>query len=106
MDMNREPIDITAVDKYDLIAALCNGTDVIGLGSMDPMSGETITRQHIIDYLEQQPDREILSFDYLFGRPLKVALVPQDGKLLLDCWWLYDRDSGPGRALEIVKALS
>jgi len=102
---NREPIDVTGLDKYELLARLCNGTLPLGMGAMNPKAMDTITPEDIYQYLEELPDRRVLNFDYLFGRPLKISLEALDGKLLLNCWWLYDRDAGEGKTLEIVEAL-
>lgn len=103
--MSRERIDITGICKYRLIAALCNGTSPMGMGAMHPKAMELITADDVFEHMDNLVDCDVLRYDYLFGRHLKINILLEDEKLLLDRWWLYDRDAGEGMAMSIVEGL-
>lgn len=103
-----DAINIKGLDKAAVLCALFNGARQIGAGAIfhpegaKPMSldaakdylarGDDLTRQ-----LGRQPS---LRFDYLLGRPLKVDLSQDEISV-----GLYDRDHGPGAALEALQPL-
>lgn len=92
MDSNQ--IDLSGLDKAEVLAALYNASFVQGLGFMNARSGEMTTEQA----------RELLKdqtyFDYLYGKVMKVDLSGD----MLDVWG-YDRDNGQGAAKRVVDSL-
>ena len=88
-------IDITGLDHAEVLAALYNGAAPQGMGFI-AASPRAMTVQAARKLLEQQN-----SFDYIQGRPIKVAL--RDNVLI--GFQLYDRDAGRGAAHVIVAAL-
>lgn len=106
-----DQVDITGLDKAEVLAALYNRSAPMGLGVLQARSGEmtvVVARQCIDgedDHARNFPNvakrgRE-LDFDYLFGRPLKVNLSGDSFDP-----WLYDRDNGgSGTAARLVAEL-
>lgn len=91
-------IDITGIDKAELLAALYNGTRALGLGMIhDRRAGMTADDASFYLRTDGEPDR----FDYVAGRPIKVEF---NGDTLRFSQ-LYDRDAGPGACQRIVDAL-
>lgn len=91
-----DKLDITGLDESTVLAALCNNTKALGLGMMSPKAFDVITAEDCAvefsaEILKTKSKR--ISFDYFFGRPIKCAFCFEEGKVLLDFWWLYDRDS-------------
>ena len=89
-------IDISGLNKADVLAALYNGARPQGLGFLhyDPAP---MTTEEAQVHLDNQP---FGYFDYLIGRVMKVDL----SKDVLDTY-LYDRDNGRGAAMEALKPL-
>jgi hypothetical protein len=87
-------IDISGIDKAEVLAALYNASKPQGMGFMhydsSPMTAEEA--------------RELLAggthFDYLKGRVMKINL----GGDQLD-EWAYDRDNGVGAAAAVISTL-
>ena len=98
-------IDITGIDKAELLAALYNGTRAIGMGVLHDLDdGMTIEKaQEIIDTRMEGclPDSGKLWFDYVCGRPIKVNITGD----VMERADLYDRDAGPGAAQRVVDQL-
>lgn len=90
-------IDITGLDKAELLAALFNASRQQGLGLFDPRGHSPMTVETARECLDQTPSKY---FDYLFGRVLKVDLSTNSLRP-----WLYDRDNGPGATLAVVNSL-
>lgn len=103
-------IDISGIDKAELLAALYNEARPLGLGYLhyDPTP---MTREQALEIMEKGDDhaqmfssmvrgRGNLYFDYVKGRPLKVNL---EGDTLST--HLYDRDQGEGAAARVVAEL-
>lgn len=85
-------INLTDKNKAEVLAALYNNSQPLGLGALhfDPTPMTTEEAEALLE--------ESTSFDYLKGRVMKVEL----GGDSFDSW-LYDRDNGEGaaeRALE------
>lgn len=91
MDM----IDISKMDKVEVLMALYNNAKHQGMGRMGKIhfAHKPLRKDEAEAFLEDQT-----SFDYLRGRVMKVDLSGDE--LSVD---LYDRDNGPGAA---EKALS
>lgn len=81
-------IDISKLDKAVVLAALFNHSKQQGMGVMDARGRSPITVADAATILQRQT-----SFDYLFGRVMKVDL----SKNTFDSWG-YDRDNGQGAA--------
>ncbi len=91
-------IDISKLDRADVLAALYNASKPQGLGFLhatpdDMTSSEAATLLESQDY-----------FDYLKGRVMKIDL---SGSASLEGLRsaLYDRDNGPGAALRAIQPL-
>jgi hypothetical protein len=113
--MDEGKIDISGIDKADLLAALHNGTRPMGMGFLQARGD--MTAEDARAYLKRGDDHaeafaeikakggvvigvEPLYFDYLCGRPLKVDI----GGDTLDPR-LYDRDAGEGAAARVIAKL-
>ena len=92
---NEERIDITDLGLPKVLAALPTHTVPLGMGNMDPKSGKVITEDDCEEVLERYcDDPGPVSFDYLFGRPIKTTFdKDEEGKLYMMRTRLYDRDS-------------
>lgn len=99
----REEIDITGIDKAELLASLWNQQLVTGLGFL--VDRKELTVEDARTYIEKWrlKDSDVVSFDWIAGRPIKVAFV---GNALRHAD-LYDRDNpcGPGSCRRIVDGL-
>ncbi len=87
-------LDITGIDKAELLAALYNNARPVRLGWIHFQGGE-MTKEEAAKLLGEQT-----YFDYVGGRPLKVNLK---GNTLSPA--LYDRDQGQGKCERIVESL-
>jgi len=103
----RETIDISGIDKAALLVALFNNSAPGGMGFLQAGFGPTVmtvddARQVIAsEHHDPGAPREGLSYDYLFGRPLKSDISGDS----YDPWG-YDRDNGgPGTAAGIIEKL-
>lgn len=89
-----KPIDISKLDKAEVLAALYNNSHPMGLGLLQFNSKE-MTVKEARKLLETQ-----VSFDYIYGRVMKIDLSGDT----LDPW-LYDRDNGEGAAKAAIEGL-
>ena len=88
-----ETIDISKLNKADVLAALYNNSQPQGLGFFHSTPDAMRTEE------AQAPlDSGQSYFDYLKGRVMKIDLSGDDLKT-----WLYDRDNGQGAAAEALK---
>ena len=87
-------IDITGVDKADVLAALYNASRPQGLGFMqyDP---KPMTKEEAEALLAERS-----RFDYLKGRVIKITFKGEE----IDPQW-YDLDNGLGAAERAISAL-
>lgn len=90
-------IDLTGLNTADVLAALYNASQPLGLGFLNPASNRPLTSAQAQQILDDNPHRY---FDYLNGRVMKVDLNGDH----LDPW-LYDRDNGTGAAARAIAAL-
>lgn len=108
-------VDITGVDKAELLAALRNHSRPMGMGFLQDTGRElTVDEARALIEKAQSGARSddsgrmfggrsngSLYFDYLHGRPLKVDIAGDE----VDAWG-YDRDNGgPGTLAAIVDKL-
>jgi hypothetical protein len=90
-------MDISGLDKAELLAALFNGSHQQGLGRLDKSGARDMTVSEAREELAANPR---MYFDYLRGRVLKVDLGASDMRTAL-----YNRDLGEGAAERIVERL-
>jgi len=88
-------IDITGLDKAEVLAALFNGSKQQGMGFMDKRGAVDMTVDQAKEIL-----KETCNFDYLYGRVMKTDLSGNEVTS-----WLYDRDNGKGHAEMIINDL-
>lgn len=91
-------IDITGLDKAEVLAKLYNASRPMGFGMLQARGDITVegARALLDDPLPTNDlgfPRRVAYFDYLFGRPLKIDL--RTDRLFVG---LYDRDNGQGAA--------
>jgi len=102
-------IDISGLDKAELLAALVNAAEPLGMGKLSAGKGQFTADEakewiangqwHDSEY-SRDIKREWLYFDYVRGRPIKCDLSGDT----LDPR-LYDRDQGAGAAARVVASL-
>ena len=94
-------MDITGIDKAEILAALYNAARPLGLGVLH-FTPEDMTvedaRTMISDY--QEDFRGELYFDYVKGRVMKIRLDSNDLET-----WLYNRDNGDGAAERVIERI-
>lgn len=88
-------IDITGIDKAELLVGLYHGTHPVGMGfaSNNPSFGVEDAEAAI----KGEPSGRL---DYVSGRPIKVNITGDSFDP-----WLYDRDAGEGAAQRVVDGL-
>lgn len=94
--METQPIDISKLDKAEVLAALYNNSKQQGMGFLNARGREPLTKEQAAELL-----KETTYFDYLAGRVMKVELKGDT----LDPW-LYDRDNGTGAAARALEPLA
>lgn len=104
--MSDDKLDISGIDKAELLAALYNSAHPLGFGFMRFKEGHQMTTAEAREIIDTgaNPDyagaRNGLYFDYLHGRVIKCRL--DDDTMRPD---LYDRDNGKGAAAKVVAKL-
>jgi len=88
-------IDVSKLDKAEVLVALYNNSKQQGLGFLDSQGRKLLTKEEASELLKRTT-----YFDYLRGRVMKVEL----GQDTFDPWG-YDRDNGQGAAEEALKPL-
>lgn len=88
-------MDITGLDKAEILAALFNNSKQQGMGFLDSRGSNKMTVEHAREILETED-----SFDYLYGRVMKIRLRGDEFDP-----WLYDRDNGAGAAERVIEDL-
>jgi hypothetical protein len=90
---SRFDIDCTGLEPWEVLQALFNNTQPIGMGKRVPQVPMTQRMAaELISELRLQVDPRL---DYVMGRPMKIGIIePEDGER----WWvsrvnLYNRDS-------------
>jgi hypothetical protein len=96
--MNPYEIDITNLDRAEMIAALYNATEGMFGKPATPMTKEEAQAE--IDAILSGEQGRRLYFDYLRGRCMKIHF----GKDILDTRF-YDRDNGQGAAAAALAQL-
>lgn len=94
-------IDITGIDRVELLRCLHNRTTAVGMGRLHDLKRDmTYAEAEEIIRRMTNPEEE-LEFDYVKGRPIKVLIK---GSTLLH-EHLFDRDAGKGACEEVVMEL-
>ncbi len=102
-------IDISGIDKADLLAGLFNRAGkAVGMGVLQADRGpQTMDRESALKAMDHGDDsswafglKRGMYFDYLYGRCLKIDI---GGDAIDPC--LFDRDYGEGAAAEVVRVL-
>ena len=92
-------IDISGLDKSELLAGLINGTRARGFGVNEDTG--FVAKETAAELIKgMAAKRWPLDFDYAFGRPVKTDISgdTMDPRL-------YDRDAGEGTAARVVAEL-
>ncbi|MDD5710803.1 MAG: hypothetical protein PHV43_01735 [Candidatus Colwellbacteria bacterium] len=110
---DRETVDISGLSKAAVLAVLWNHSAPAGMGFLQAALGpkDGMTEEAAWEIIKANVDPDYpgprtmrgsnLSFEYLFGRPLKIDLVENE----FDPWG-YDRDNGgDGTAQRIINQL-
>jgi len=90
----KNELDISALDKAEVLAALYNNSKPLGLGYLHYDPSE-MSREEAAELLT-----EYKCFDYLKGRVMKVNL---EGGILRTCG--YDLDNGSDAARTVIDSL-
>jgi hypothetical protein len=85
-------IDISKIDKAEVLLTLYNNSQPLGLGFLQ-YEDRKMTLSEAKELLQNQT-----YFDYLKGRVMKIDL----GENILKTW-LYDRDNGENAAYNVLK---
>lgn len=99
--MDSNELDITGIDRAELLAALFNGTSPLGMGAFRPSAHEPMTVEQAREVVQAYGGAKNLHFDYVRGRSIKVWFLGNT----LSRVDLYDRDAGIGKCSEIVQQL-
>lgn len=88
-------INIKGLNRAEVLKALYDHSHVQGLGFLQEVPDGTVTVEHCEELLKNET-----YFDYLYGRVLKVDLSKDEFNE-----WLYDRDNGPGAAMNAINSI-
>lgn len=88
-------IDISKLNKAEVLAALYNSSRQQGMGLLNPEGRQQMNKEQAADLLGK-----ITYFDYLQGRVMKVDLKGDSFNE-----GLYDRDNGSGAARAAISHL-
>lgn len=103
-------INISGLNKAEVLAALYNASQVQGMGFLQARPGHVMTKeeaQSLIDGETMETDysvsrgemgRDSLYFDYLYGKVMKIDLSKDTLGVSL-----YDRDNGHGAAYKALQ---
>jgi hypothetical protein len=99
-----DEIDISGLDKAEVLAALYNASRPQGMGMLH-FEKKGMTKEEAATYIGEAQafdkahgDRERLYFDYLKGRVMKIDLGGDSMSTRL-----YDRDNGEGAAARALQ---
>jgi hypothetical protein len=89
-------MDISGLNKAEVLAALFNGSRQQGLGILDKRGADSMTTEQAQEVI----DRDGMYFDYLYGRVMKIDLSGDELRTAS-----YNRDNGPDAAEKIIDKL-
>lgn len=90
-------IDIKGLDKAEVLAALYNNSQPIGLGQLQYVPGD-LPMERAASIVASR--NGVLNFEYMAGRVMKVDISDDEFDE-----WLYDRDNGTGAAERAIAPL-
>lgn len=90
-------MNISGLDKADVLATLYNAANQVGLGHTLPRGTFGMTAVEAKEYISKSAD---LYFDYLHGRVLKICIRDDEVDTRL-----YNRDNGNGAAETAIERL-
>lgn len=88
-------MNISGLDKAEVLAALFNASRQLGKGFLDSRGARDMTKDRAAEILKVTED-----FDYLDGRVMKISLDRDEVETRL-----YDRDNGQGAAERAIAHL-
>lgn len=88
-------IDISGLDKAEVLAALYNGSKQLGLGFLHQQGADALSVERAREELKSSH-----YFDYLHGRVMKILLSGDELETAL-----YNRDNGANSAERIIEKL-
>ncbi|WP_070414707.1 hypothetical protein [Pseudomonas lundensis] len=88
-------MNIQGLDKAEVLAALFNGSQQLGMGFCDPRGDSAMTVETAREIVAVRTD-----FDYLYGRVMKIGIGGDEVRTDL-----YDRDNGQGAAERAIAHL-
>lgn len=88
-------IDITGLNKAEVLAGLYNASHPQGMGFLQS-SPEDMTTEQAEEILKETTD-----FDYLKDRVMKISLSGDEFEE-----WLYDRDNRSGAAQAVIDKIN
>ena len=95
-------VNIENLPHAEILAALFNNSHPVGMGIIAAIHGPRELSVEMAQSILDERGGEEASFDYLFGRPLKISFS-NDRELDAQ---LYDRDNGgPGTAARLIGKL-
>lgn len=92
-----DTIDISKLDKAEVLAALYNASKQHGMGFLHARGRDAMTTEQAKEELAANPRGK---FDYLHGRAMKIYLAEDNLEV-----WIYDRDNGKGAAQRALQPL-
>ncbi len=92
-----DTIDISGLDKAEVLAALFNASKQQGMGFLDASGAGQMSVEDAREYTSEDRPQY---YDYLRGRVMKVDLSKDELRT-----GLYDRDNGHGAAARALKPL-
>lgn len=95
--MKEGNIDISGLDKAEVLAALFNASKQQGMGALDSSGKRNMTIEEARELTDQRGEQY---YDYLKGRIMKVDLSKDELNPRL-----YDRDNGHGAAARALAAI-
>ena len=99
-----DAVDISGLDRAELLAALYNATRAYGRGALHDLGRDMTVDEARVAIAERRVEQRGLArlgmiayFDWLCGRPIKLD-IEQDS---VD-FYLYDNDAGPGTGKPLI----
>ncbi|MCZ1012212.1 hypothetical protein [Streptomyces lydicus] len=90
-------LDISGLDKAQVLASLYNNAKIQGRGAGDPRGSIALTVEEAQSVVALHPS---MDFEYLYGRILKVDIAGDQFEE-----WCYDRDNGEKKAARVIEHL-
>lgn len=96
-----ETIDISTLDKAEVLSALYNASRQQGMGFLHSRGAAGMTKEQAQEEIDAlRADNRPLDFDYLHGRVMKVDITGDAFRP-----WCFDRNNGDGAAALAIDAI-